>query len=247
MSDKQKDETRAAIVAHVMTAGHVPGVIDKSELCRAAYLVAGQMERSDGDEVPAKITPATASRLLDAVSGLAVHAGLTARGDAGEEVKNVVTPGSKQPSESKDDSKKKVDEDEDKEPTLGDVVKLLANVSDRLDSLGKRQDTLDAKHGAAGDDGQEDGKPEAMAADGAFAVACDDILTAADKEARHPTQIPDGWLTERVEQRGGHTYTKFYGRPKAWMGQFMPQGRVVKNVRQVAPDGRIEGTLYQKG
>ena len=31
------------------------------------------------------------------------------------------------------------------------------------------------------------------------------------------------------------------------MNEFMPQGRRVKTVRQVAADGRIEGTLYQKG
>ena len=37
---KQKDETRAAIVAHVMTAGSVPGEVDKTELCRAAYHLA---------------------------------------------------------------------------------------------------------------------------------------------------------------------------------------------------------------
>jgi len=40
--------------------------------------------------------------------------------------------------------------------------------------------------------------------------------------------------------------TKFHGRPKAWMSQFIPPAKLVKNVRQVGADGTITGTLYQR-
>lgn len=52
-----------------------------------------------------------------------------------------------------------------------------------------------------------------------------------------------GDLDELAEQRGGHTFTRFYGRPRSWMSGFAPRGAVVKSIRQMASDGRIEGTL----
>ncbi len=43
-----------------------------------------------------------------------------------------------------------------------------------------------------------------------------------------------GFLREYVEQKGGHTYTRFYGRPAAWMGAYMPKGRRVKSFHHKA-------------
>jgi len=39
----------------------------------------------------------------------------------------------------------------------------------------------------------------------AFNVAVDDILKHADAEGRRPSRVPDGYLAERVETKGGHT------------------------------------------
>jgi hypothetical protein len=48
-------------------------------------------------------------------------------------------------------------------------------------------------------------------------------IEAAADEARHPKNVPLGYLAERVEHtKAGHTITKFYGAPKSWMNQFMP-------------------------
>ena len=322
-------ENQKNVVKHVMQAG-AAGTVDQTELLRAANAVAAHV-RADDEPVPAKLEPATAARMLDAMVGLAERAGI-ARADAGE-LKNTVTPGSTQPAEAKGDGKAKKDEDEDKEATLADVVKLLGNVSDRLDSIGKRCDALEGKGGKEEDDKD---LPEPLAADDArhrsdgfkarsaaeradnalcdwrnedrfaefqsrcdavaslfgqkaarpmqgetlgsfkrrsvqpwlslsptyknvdlkvlgvadavaFNVAVDDVLTCARAEGQRPSRVPAGFLAERIEQRGGHTYTRFYGAPKSWMNEFMPQGRRVKTVRQIAADGRIEGTLYQKG
>jgi hypothetical protein len=37
--------------------------------------------------------------------------------------------------------------------------------------------------------------------------------------------VPAGYLAERSETKGGHTITRFYGRPSSWMSQSAPQGR----------------------
>jgi len=67
------------------------------------------------------------------------------------------------------------------------------------------------------------------------------IYTAAADEAINPKSVPLGTLREIVETRGGHTYAKFYGNPKAWMSGFMPQGRRVKTIE------RNPGTaIYQR-
>ena len=82
----------------------------------------------------------------------------------------------------------------------------------------------------------------------AFAVACDDILTAAEAEAKNPKRVPDGWLAERAEQsRAGHTITRFYGRPAAWLSNHMPPGRRVKRINRMdGGDGRLGGVAYQR-
>ena len=63
-----------------------------------------------------------------------------------------------------------------------------------------------------------------------FEVAERAIYQAAADEAVNPRSVPLGTLREIVETRGGHTYTKFYGTPKAWMAPFMPNGRLVNQI-----------------
>ena len=60
------------------------------------------------------------------------------------------------------------------------------------------------------------------------------------------TRVPIGHLVERVEQRRGHSITKFYGRPISWMAQFAPQGRVVKRIHRLDANGIISGVAYQR-
>lgn len=84
-------------------------------------------------------------------------------------------------------------------------------------------------------------------ADGAaFAVACDDILKHADEEARHPKNVPLGYLFERVEQKGGHTFRRFYGSPKSWMSAFAPPGKLVRKIHRMDSNGNVTGSLYQR-
>jgi hypothetical protein len=81
----------------------------------------------------------------------------------------------------------------------------------------------------------------------AFQVAADAILTAAREEAKHPKQVPMGVLLPRVEQRGGHTYTRWYGSPRSWMNAFAPPGKLVRRVNRMDSEGNITGSLYQRG
>ncbi len=66
----------------------------------------------------------------------------------------------------------------------------------------------------------------------AFGVAEASILKSAADAARNPASVPTGTLREHVESRGGHTYTRFYGRPAAWMNGFAPRGRRVTRINQ---------------
>jgi hypothetical protein len=85
-------------------------------------------------------------------------------------------------------------------------------------------------------------------ADGvAFNVAVDDILKCADAEGRAPTRVAAGHLAPRVEQKGGHTITKFYGRPSTWMNTFAPRGQVVKRINRLDSSGNVTGAIYQRG
>ena len=79
----------------------------------------------------------------------------------------------------------------------------------------------------------------------AFNVAVEDILARADKEGRNPTAIPMGYLAERSEVKGGHTFTRFYGRPSAWMNQFAPTGKRVRRIIERS-DGGASRTLYER-
>ena len=76
-------------------------------------------------------------------------------------------------------------------------------------------------------------------------VAIEDILSRADKEGRNPTQIPAGYLAERSEVKGGHTFTRFYGRPSTWMNQFAPTGRRVRRIIERGTGG-TNRTLYER-
>ena len=83
-------------------------------------------------------------------------------------------------------------------------------------------------------------------ADGvAFNVAIEDIMARADKEGRNPSQIPAGYLAERSEVKGGHTFTKFYGRPSTWMNQFAPTGKRVRRIIERGDSGPGR-TLYER-
>ena len=79
----------------------------------------------------------------------------------------------------------------------------------------------------------------------AFNVAIEDILVRADKEGRNPTAIPAGYLAERSEVKGGHTFTRFYGRPSTWMNQFAPTGRRVRRIIERGTGG-ANRTLYER-
>jgi hypothetical protein len=76
--------------------------------------------------------------------------------------------------------------------------------------------------------------------DASFTVIEDQIYAAAVDAARSPTSVPVGQLREHVETRGGHTYTRFYGRPISWMAPFAPNGRRVKAIRQPNKGGHVD-------
>jgi len=70
------------------------------------------------------------------------------------------------------------------------------------------------------------------------------ILADATAEARNPTTVPLGHLRMRSEQRGGHTYTEFFGRPKSWMASFAPAGKRVKRIDQQNENGIVVKNLW---
>ena len=79
----------------------------------------------------------------------------------------------------------------------------------------------------------------------AFNVAIEDILVRADKEGRDPRDIPVGYLAERSEVKGGHTFTRFYGRPSTWINQFAPTGKRVRRIIERSDSGASR-TLYER-
>lgn len=72
-----------------------------------------------------------------------------------------------------------------------------------------------------------------------------DIYKSAEDGAKDPTTVAVGQLRELVQTRGGHTYTKFVGRPISWMAAFMPQGRRVRKIIQRGDSGH-ETVLFQR-
>jgi hypothetical protein len=148
-------KSRAHVVQHVMEAGRAEGEMDCTVLTATAYKVADEVMRVDNAPVPEKMDPATAHRLLNAVAGLSERAGLS-RGD--EELKNtVVNQGANNTATADGDTDKKADADE---PSLSDIVKLLAGVSERLDKL-------ESRGRGDNDKGEEEGKAKELAADSA--------------------------------------------------------------------------------
>jgi hypothetical protein len=55
-----------------------------------------------------------------------------------------------------------------------------------------------------------------------------------------------GDLAQRVEQKGGHTFTRFYGRPSSWMNAFAPQGKLVRRIKRMDDHGNVTDALYQR-
>jgi hypothetical protein len=78
----------------------------------------------------------------------------------------------------------------------------------------------------------------------AFMVVEDSIYKSATDAAKDPRTVPIGYLREHVEQRGGHTYTTFTGRPISWMSQFAPSGKRIKRVNQHISNGGPSNVLF---
>jgi hypothetical protein len=66
----------------------------------------------------------------------------------------------------------------------------------------------------------------------AFDVLERQIKSDAQREAHHPTQIPDGTLKEVVthDQAGRPSYT-YYGSPRAWMDNFATPKKQLVGIR----------------
>jgi hypothetical protein len=64
----------------------------------------------------------------------------------------------------------------------------------------------------------------------AFDAVEDEVYKCAADAIRDPASVPVGHLREIVESKNGHTYTRFVGRPSAWMNQFSGRTRLVKNI-----------------
>jgi hypothetical protein len=77
-----------------------------------------------------------------------------------------------------------------------------------------------------------------------FATVEDNIYAAAADAARNPATVPAGHLRAISETRGGHTYTRYYGQPKASLSDFMPSGRRVKRINEISEGGRK--VLYER-
>ncbi len=54
------------------------------------------------------------------------------------------------------------------------------------------------------------------------------------------------FLREHTENRNGHQYTKFYGRPSTWMNQFAGIGKRVKRITERTDNGGPGRTLYER-
>jgi hypothetical protein len=61
------------------------------------------------------------------------------------------------------------------------------------------------------------------------------IYSAAQKEAHHPTKIPDGELRQIARRdASGRVSYEFFGSPKAWMSDF--NGGYIKKVKSIRDD-----------
>lgn len=66
----------------------------------------------------------------------------------------------------------------------------------------------------------------------AFDLIEKQVYEAAQREARNPTQIPDGQLKEvkRYDQAGRVSY-EFFGKPSVWMSQFSSSKKKLVGIR----------------
>jgi hypothetical protein len=73
----------------------------------------------------------------------------------------------------------------------------------------------------------------AEATGSAAEVLINQVREDALKEARHPTQVPDGELKEVTRyDAAGRPFKEFYGRPSVWLNQFADDRRkMVTNFR----------------
>ena len=61
---------------------------------------------------------------------------------------------------------------------------------------------------------------------------------AAHREARNPTNIPEGELREvKRHDQAGRTFVEWYGRPSVWLNEFHPGRRMVVGIRQQTERG----------
>ena len=71
------------------------------------------------------------------------------------------------------------------------------------------------------------------------------IFKAAEQEALHPTNIPEGELREvKKLDQSGRPIIEFHGRPGVWMSNFMPPTvKRVKNIRTENERGYVPGNM----
>jgi hypothetical protein len=74
----------------------------------------------------------------------------------------------------------------------------------------------------------------------AFDVLEKQIKADAEREAEHPTQIPEGTLKERVtyDQAGRPSYS-YYGSPRVWMDTFATPKKFLVGIRANLPFQRV--------
>ena len=74
----------------------------------------------------------------------------------------------------------------------------------------------------------------------AFDVLEKQIKADAQREADHPTQIPEGTLKERVsyDQAGRPSYS-YFGSPRVWMDHFAPPKKMLVGIRANLPFQKV--------
>ena len=79
----------------------------------------------------------------------------------------------------------------------------------------------------------------------AFTMLENEMYRVAADAYKDPATVPLGTLRAVSETRGGHTHTRFYGRPSSWMSQFAPPGRAIRRINEVRSDGESR-VLYRR-
>jgi hypothetical protein len=183
MAYDPNNDPRGNIAMHVAKASLAPGETDWTEAWKVAYQVGDYMVRSDAEPVGKEMSPAVAQRLLNAVSGLAIQAGLAVRGDEDVSNKGPVEKGPL-PAEGKADAEKG---DEPK-----GVAEMLGKLGDTLAAIDKRLEKLEGK-------GRSDGEDDPTKAKELAADALTDDERAALKERmrlERADAVEMGWETQ---------------------------------------------------